>query len=353
MASVVLGILLSLWLAAPASADPPELQLEIDEVGAVSRDGLATVSGRAACPWDGVVTADVRVTQVTAGDLVIEGYATIGVECGKPWVASGVLSNRVDDHGNSLYEAGPAEVFVAAFGCFVGSCVEATARRAVTLSADASEGTGWTYVGSGPLAASTRLTAAVRYPEGTEPGDLLFMSCQGKRNSMRWSVPGFAWTVDYDDWIGPAGLRHAILYRWADGTEGSAVDVRSTTGVNGWSCVMSAFRGGMRPGTGTFPHEWALHGSPAHLMTVPAGWIGAGYLEVAWFVSADDNNHGQQSHGDLAFGGSAYDTTIGTDHAVSMAYHVTDPAIGNLTMRQLARGPDWYYVHVIALLPVP
>jgi hypothetical protein len=346
--SLFVGLVLSLCLAGPASAEPPGLELTIDPIGWVSGDGLATVSGTAACPSGELATADVRVAQEVSGDLSIEGYATIVVECGKAWVASGILSNKVDDHGNGLYEPGPADVFISAYA---SSGVEASARADVALRAATDAGAGWTYVGSGPLATSPKLTAAVRYPDGILPGDLLFMSCQGKQNSMRWSAPGFAWTVDYDEWGGPPGLRQAILYRWADGTEGSTLTVRNTTGVNGWSCVMTAFRGATGPGKGVFPYEWGTQREPARLMQIEAGWIGADYLELAWFVSADDNNHGRPSHGTLAFGGAAYDTTAGTDHAVSMAYHVSDPAVDKLTMRQLARGPDWYTAHVIALLP--
>jgi hypothetical protein len=218
-------------------------------------------------------------------------------------------------------------------------------------------GNGWTYVGSGPLAVSTALSASAQYPAGVEPGDLLFMSCQGRRNTMRWSAPGWR-DLDLDFFVspqvgwGPPGLRHQIHYRWAAG-DGSAVTVQNTTGVNGWSCVISAFRGPAGQ-----ERMWMLEtltNSPlATKLMSPGGFGFEGDLHVGWYVSRDDNRHGRPSYGTLAYGGTAYDTTAGADHAVSMAYYIThNPALGMHTMRQLANGPDPWMTYHIILRPVP
>jgi hypothetical protein len=235
---------------------------------------------------------------------------------------------------------------------------------------------GWSFVGSGPMATSTAKTVAVRYPVGLASGDLLLLSCQGRRNSMQWSAPGYATLTGYDDqWPqGPPGIQFELLWRWSTGTEGASVTVTNTTGVNGWSCVLSAFRGGIGSGPwwGTqqasaggviYPQRTRTMIFGAH--TPPEGpicepWVVncpdyAGYLWVYWFTSADDNNHGNRSEGSLGFGGPAYDTTVGVDHATSMVYHF-DYLPGPphyLTMRQRSNGPDSWTSFGVGFPPTP
>ena len=221
-------------------------------------------------------------------------------------------------------------------------------------------GSGWTYVGSGPMAASTKATATVGYPAAIEPGDVLLLSCQGRRNSMRWSAPGFESAYSYDDqWpMGPSGLRFELLYRIADGTEGSTVTARSTTGVNGWSCAVSAFRGGVSSGR---PLAGANAGviSPAKQRLMESSTLSwapdiGGHLIVHWFVSSDDNNHGRPTYGTLAYGGTGYDTTLGTDHGVSLVYYLAGSELPpHLTMQQQSNGPDAYLSYTVALAPAP
>jgi hypothetical protein len=229
--------------------------------------------------------------------------------------------------------------------------------------------TTWTHVGTGPLLTSTALTGWVRYPSGIQANDLLILSCQGKRNAMRWSAPQFERIVVNN--FGPAGLRFMLLTRLATGGEsGTTLKVRNTTGINGWSCAITAFRGGVPTASPTenllnepFDGRGIVRSTPPSDRVMRDEEIGtsdiAGWLTTHWFVSSDDNAHGQPSHGALAFGGPAYDTTVGTDHAASMTWHVgttlpcwppeeCSPPPPNpypeITMRQVANGPDAYLV---------
>jgi hypothetical protein len=189
---------------------------------------------------------------------------------------------------------------------------------------------------------------------------------------MQWSAPGFASLVDYDDqWPqGPPGLQFELLWRWATGTEGASVEVTNAAKVNGWSCVISAFRGGLGFGVPWGTQQLRAGGviSPTANRVMwqgaatvpedpcPPGFVCpdyAGYLFVYWFVSSDDNNHGGPSGGTLGFGGSAYDTTAGVDHASSMLYHfgyLAGPA-RNLTMVQRSSAPNSWTGFNVAFAP--
>jgi hypothetical protein len=249
-----------------------------------------------------------------------------------------------------------------------------TAARGMTALEEpvfvASDG-GWTHVGSGPLAISKRLTASVRYPAGILAGDLLLLSCQGKRNTMRWSAPGFGSLSSYGDYgpFGPAGLRWVVLSRKATGSEsGTALTVRNTTGVNGWSCSITAMRGGT-PTDANFRRsyfDWgSVHSTRNRVMVNEENWDVEGWLLTHWFVSSDDNNHGAPSHGTLAFGGTAYDTTVGTDHAASMVWHVgatptcwppeecppPEYPYEDIKVRQRANAPDSYLAFTVIFSP--
>jgi hypothetical protein len=228
----------------------------------------------------------------------------------------------------------------------------------------------WTHVATGPLATATGRTAAVRYPAGIAAGDLLLLACQGRNNAMRWSAPGFGSITTND--LGPGGLRFALLTTEASGTEsGRSVVVANATGLNGWSCSITVFRGGT-PSDADFtrPYDgWASEVSVApanRLMASVDDWDVDGWLMTHWFVSRDDNNHGNPSHGTLAFGGPAYDTTVGTDHAASMAWRVgttptcwppeecpppPEPPFEELTMQQRASGADPYVVLTAIFTP--
>jgi hypothetical protein len=251
-----------------------------------------------------------------------------------------------------------------------------TAARPVTIVEEdevlASEG-GWTHVGSGPLATSTSLTASVRYPAGILAGDLLLLSCQGERNTMRWSAPGFGSLSSFGDLgpFGPAGLRWVLLSRKATGSEsGTVLTVRNTTGVNGWSCSITAMRGGT-PSDANYRRVYAMWGNVQStpprdkLMVNSENWDVEGWLLTHWFVSSDDNNHGAPSHGALAFGGQAYDTRVGTDHAASMVWHVgatpscwppeecppPEYPYADINVLQRANAPDSYLVFTMIFSP--
>jgi hypothetical protein len=231
---------------------------------------------------------------------------------------------------------------------------------------------GWLYVGSGPMATSTARTVAVRTPGGLVAGDLLLLSCQGRRDAMQWSAPGYTSLVSYDDqWPqGPPGLQFELLWRWATAADAASVTVTNTTGVNGWSCVISAFRGGLGSGQpwedGHFSAGGVISPSGNRVMYQGAATAevdqclpGAvcpdrsDYLWVYWFISRDDNNHGGASGATAGFGGTAYDTTMGTDHASSMVYHVgyLPGPPHNVTMRQRSHAPDAWTSFSAAFAP--
>lgn len=209
-------------------------------------------------------------------------------------------------------------------------------------------GDGWTNVGTGALVATTSASLAVSYPAGVAAGDLLLLGCQGRNNAMDWSAAGFS-TLQAP--VGPAGLRFELLSSWAAGTESGSVTIANASPTNGWSCSITAMRGG--PGSGDEPalSVVAQIGSN-RLMTAPGmASIPAGALVMRWFASSDDNAHGGQSEGTLAFGGISYGTETGVDHASSMSYLVQDTAgaRGAATMTQNANFADPFVGVSVAL----
>jgi hypothetical protein len=183
---------------------------------------------------------------------------------------------------------------------------------------------------------------------------------------MNWSAPGYVPLGD--DWptLGPPGLRFELLWRWATGGESGTVLVKNTTGVNGWSCVITAMRGGAGSGLVVYHAGGSGVDTPRRAMTAFNQVDLEGYLVTDWFVSRDDNNHGRVSTGGtLAFGGTGYDTTVGTDHAASMSWHVgvtppceinecppSHPPFEWITVRQLANGPDAYVQLSVTFSPI-
>jgi hypothetical protein len=322
--------------------------LTIDPTGSFYAEG-AFVTGTATCasaPYG--MAAVVRLRQVVGGQT-IEGYVDTEVVCdghAQPWVVL-ILGNKVDGQGNALWQPGPANarIFVEDPAGGPGWFEEQT----ITLERT------WSHVGTGPLATSTGTSTSVRYPSGIRGGDLLLLGCQGKNNSMNWSASGFT-TVPGPSSppVGPAGLRFELLARWAAGDESlpgrDVLTVTNTTGLNGWSCSITAMRGGWGRGLVWYQGNPTAN-QPRRDMVAPDQVHLEGYLITHWFASSDDNNHGLTSHGVMAFGGSAYDTTIGTDHAASMSWHVAGAA-PSVTMRQRSNGPDSYAAATFVFSPV-
>ena len=171
--------------------------------------------------------------------------------------------------------------------------------------------TGWTHVGTGPLAAtfgSSSTSTSVGYPAGIAAGDLLLLGCQGRHNSMDWSAPGFGSLIRTTL---TSGLRFEVLSAWAAGGESGSLTVTSTIGMNGWSCELSAFRGGLGAGSPLAAAPVAVAGSGSTMTAPSVTTATGGALVTRWFASMDDNNHGNPSAGSLAFGGTAYHTTVG------------------------------------------
>jgi hypothetical protein len=339
---------LSLTAVAPAGAGAAGVtDLTIDPTGSFSASG-AIVTGTATCgPEVNGMGAVVSLRQVTGG-RTIEGYVDAQLACdgdSQPWGVL-ILGDHVDNQGNSLWQPGPAtaRIFVEDPLGGPGQSVE----RTITLERS------WSHVGTGPLATSTGTQMSVRYPTGIVSGDLLLLGCQGKNNAMNWSAPGFT-TIPGPGSppVGPAGLRFELLTSWAAGGEsepGRVLTVTSTTGLNGWSCSITAMRGGWGRGL-VWYHGSPTANQPRRDMVAHDQVHLEGYLITHWFASSDDNNHGLTSHGVMAFGGSAYDTTIGTDHAASMSWHVAGAA-PSVTMRQRSNGPDSYAAATFVFSPV-
>jgi hypothetical protein len=353
--------LLSLSAVAPAGAGAAGVtDLTINPTGSFSASG-AIVTGTATCdPEVNGMGAVVSLRQVSGG-RTIEGYVDAELVCdgdAQPWGVL-ILGDHVDNQGNSLWQPGPAtaRIFIEDPLGGPGQSVE----RVITLERT------WSHVGTGPLATSTGTSASVRYPAGIVSGDLLLLGCQGKNNAMNWSAPGFTTVPGPGSQpVGPAGLRFELLTSWAVGGEsepGRVLSVTSTTGLNGWSCSITAMRGGWGRGL-VWYHGSPTANQPRRDMVAHDQVHLEGYLITHWFASSDDNNHGLTSHGVMAFGGSAYDTTIGTDHAASMSWHVgTQPECPQgcpppagaepfVTMRQRSNGPDAYAAATFVFSPV-
>ena len=211
-------------------------------------------------------------------------------------------------------------------------------------------GDGWVHAGTGALASSTVATAGVPYPAGVANGDLLVLGCQGRNNSMDWFADGFQ---AMQAPTGPSGLRLELLYRWAAGTESGNVSVSNAVPTNGWSCSITALRGGPGSGDPLAIAPTTQIGSN-RVMTAPGlASVPSGTLVTRWYASSDDNNHGGQSEGTLGFGGLAYQTLTGVHHASSMSYALTTATgtRGAATMLQNANSADPFIGVSVALRP--
>ncbi len=209
----------------------------------------------------------------------------------------------------------------------------------------------WSHVGSGPLAQSSANSDSVSYPAGVASGDLLLLGCQGRRNAHDWSATGYT-SLTYADSLG--GLRFEILYRWADGSEGAALSVSTPQGtINGWSCELTAFRGGVGSGSPLDVPVAQGSGSGSSMLAPSVTTTQSDVLVTRWFASMDDNTHGSPSTGSLAFGGAAYNADVGVDHAASMSYLVQAAAgaSGSSSMQQTTNASDGWNGLTLAFAP--
>ena len=188
-------------------------------------------------------------------------------------------------------------------------------------------------MGTTALVASTGTSASVPYPTDIAVGDLLLLGCQGRNNSMNWTATGFDTLVAP---AGPSGLRFELLSRWATGGESGTLTVASTTGINGWSCSLTAMRGGIGSGDPLAAAIVTQTGTSRGMVAPAVPTVPEGALVTRWFASSDDNSHGTPSEGILAFGGTGYHTVTGVDHGSSMSYAVQTAAgtRGTASMQQ-------------------
>jgi lysophospholipase L1-like esterase len=178
---------------------------------------------------------------------------------------------------------------------------------------------GWAHVGTGLLASVTTASTNVAYPSGIAAGDLLLLGCQGRNNNMNWSASGFGTLVAP---TGPSGLRFELLSKWATGGESGSLAVSNATGLNGWSCSITAMRGGIGSGDPVAATPSSQFATTRTMVAPGAATVPAGALVTRWYASSDDNAHGSPSDGVLAYGGTAYHTTTGVHHGASMSYAV-------------------------------
>lgn len=211
----------------------------------------------------------------------------------------------------------------------------------------------WSHIGTGALVATataSSTTVSAPLPGGTQAGDLLLLGCQGRDNLMNWSASGYTSLVGP---VGPGGTRLELEYKWAGASEPSSVTVTNATGRNGWSCSITALRGGVGSGSPLDVPPASQFGTGATMTAPSVTTVTTGALVTRWFASADDNNHGTPSAGTLAFGGTGYHTLTGVDHASSMSHLVdaTPGATGTGTMKQIANGADAFVGITLALRP--
>ncbi len=262
---------------------------------------------------------------------------------GGAWAGPSALSG-VSPVGLS-YTAASGDIGTNNYYAFVcddpsGSCSSASDPNGGTFTVNQAGGGGgsWTHVGTGALASTPNATSLnVSYPPGISAGDLILLGCQGRANDQDWSASGFTSLVRTTS---PGGLRLEILYAWASGGESGTVPVTNVTGLNGWSCEITALRGGVGSGN-PLDVAVATNSGTGSTMTAPAVVTATGgALATRWYASGDDHNHGNPSSGTLAFGGTSYDTTDGVDHAASMSYMVQATAgnSGTATMQQQTAG---------------
>ncbi len=214
---------------------------------------------------------------------------------------------------------------------------------------------GWAVVGTGAQATqsgSTGTTVAVPYPTGIQAGDLLLLGCQGRQNNQDWSAPGFG-SLARTTVV--SGLRHEVLSAWASGPLSGSLTVTNTTGLNGWSCQLTALRGGVGSGSPLDAAAASGNGTGSTMTSPSVTAVTPGALATRWYASLDDNSHGLPSTGSLAFGGLAYDTDVGLDHGASMASVVQSAAgpSGTASMAQQANGPDAWSAITLVLKPGP
>ena len=247
--------------------------------------------------------------------------------------------------------AGEATYIMAAATGAAGLNGPVTAPIYLELDAGPPPGGGdWSHVGTGALVAATGQSVIVPLPQGVEAGDLLMLGCQGRNNSMNWASTGYTTIIGPS---GVAGLRAEVLYKWATGAEPSAIMVTNSSGTNGWSCSLTALRGGVGSGSPLDAAAASQTGNSATMTSPSVTTATDGALVTRWYASMDDNNHGTPSAGTLAFGGTGYHTVTGVDHASSMAFLIDTGAgpTGTATMKQNANAADGFVGFTIALKP--
>ncbi len=208
----------------------------------------------------------------------------------------------------------------------------------------------WVHVGTGPLASATGTSVSVSLPSGIQSGDLLLLGCQGRNNQMNWAAAGYTSLIGP---LGVAGLRSEIQYKRAAASEPSPLTVTNTSGTNGWSCSVTAVRGGIASGSPLAAGAASQTGTSSTMTSPSVTTAVADALVTRWYASMDDNNHGSPSVGTLAFGGTAHHTVTGVDHASSMSYLAT-PTIGGTgtaTMTQGSNAADGWVGITLALAP--
>jgi hypothetical protein len=201
----------------------------------------------------------------------------------------------------------------------------------------------------------TTLTPTV--PATVATGDVVFAHITSDNNSTLTPPSGEGWALapSTTRLTNTTALEDAVYYKvWGAGnTDDTTPTFTSSSGTAGWGITLSVFRNVDTTTPIQATAETAATASTT--MTAPsASYSGDNRTYARFFSSVDDNNHGSQSEGTLAYGGTSYDQTTGNDYAQSMSYlENVDGAssTSTATMTQGSNGADRYNARTIVLQP--
>ena len=137
-----------------------------------------------------------------------------------------------------------------------------------------------------------------------------------------------------------------------DGREPAAITVTNASGTNGWSCSMTALRGGVGSGSPLDVPIASQNGNYATMTSPSVTTATNGALVTRWYASRTTTPTVQPDpRRTLAFGGTAYHTVTGVDHASSMAYLIDPTAgpTGTATMLQTINAADRFIGFTVVL----
>lgn len=214
------------------------------------------------------------------------------------------------------------------------------------------------FVAASPLLETTLGSGTVTPDLGATPqaGDILIAQLCTTDGVVAATMPsGQGWELLLPEQHGTQMLHQLYWKRWgvADQTDDASPSI-TLNAVQTLRIVLSLWRG-CAASDDPFDASGAVDVQgidTGTTMTAPdATSAGAGRTAVRFYASNDDHAHGSQSEGALAYGGAAYDGTLGTDGALSCAYFrgKVAGAVGAATMSFTAgtAGARWVAATVV------